>query len=187
MAIPRWLIRLLCWSIALIFVAVAAWYGPMVTAAGWHVLHPRGWVNYRGLHVRVPWPWISDVDTEKDEQTAAFPEGISLKKMASTTVRHAPAQSIFITVISPDPGVTAEQQTAAWVDAFRATHPGSHFDETTAAAIPAGSTCLSARKQGDDRDVVWTCISVRDGWVANFEGHASEVPVFFRVVAALKH
>src|SRR5271154_3465658 len=112
MAIPRWLIRLLCWSTALIFVGVAAWYGPMVTAAGWRIVHPRGWVNYRGLHVRVPWPWISDVDTEKDEPTAS-PEGISLKKMASTTIPHKPSQTIFITVISPDPEKSAEDQTAS--------------------------------------------------------------------------
>jgi len=185
MAIPRWLIRLLCWSVALIFTAVAAWYGPMVTAAGWRAVHPRGWVNYRGLRVLVPWPWISDMDTVEGEQ-AVSPEGISLKRMASTTVRHKAAQSIFITVISPDPGLTAEQQMAGWMNAFRVTHPGSEFDETTPVAIPAGSKCLSARDPGGEQDVVWTCISVKGGWVANFEGRTSEEPVFFRVVENLK-
>jgi hypothetical protein len=188
MAIPKCLIRPLCWSVALVLVGVAGWYSPILGAAGWHLFHPRGRVNYHGLHVMVPWPWTADMqfDPETDAPGSAAPQGILLKNAPFTMAWHEPAQTIFLTVISSDSGVSAEQQTAGWMGSFRATHPGSEFDEKPSAAIPAGSTCLSARNPGDAQDVVWTCISVKGGWVADFEGRTSEEPVFFRVVENLK-
>jgi hypothetical protein len=188
MAIPNWLIRALCWTLAIVSVTVAAWYGPMLTAAGWHVFHPSGRVVYRGLHVMVPWPWVSDADGDsmKADPTAA-PDGISLKEMAHTAVHREPAQTMFITVITPDPGVSAEEQTERWLESFRATHPGSEFEEKVPVAIPTEAKCLGAHRLPDSHGIVWTCISVKGGWVANFEGHTDQEPVFFRVVAALGH
>ncbi len=185
MPTPRWPIRALRWLAAVIVVAVAAWYGPTVTAAGWHVFHPSGWVDYRGLQVMVPWPWISDVDAVEANPTVS-PEGIALKKAAHTMARREPAQAIFITVISPEQGQSPEQQASSWLNSFRESHPGREFDDAPPVAIPAGARCLGARRPADDRDVVWTCISVSGGWVAGFEGHAREEPTFFRIVADLK-
>jgi len=185
MTTPRWPIRALIWIAAAAVVAVAGWYAPTVTAAGWHVFHPRGWVTYRGLQVVVPWPWVSDVDAVEADPTVS-PEGISMKKTAYTMAHRQPAQTIFITVISPEPGLSPEQQVARWMESFRAAHPGREFDATPPVAIPPGASCLGAQRPGDDRDVVWTCISVSGGWVAGFEGHAREESTFFRIVADLK-
>jgi len=161
----------------------------MLTAAGWRLFHPKGSVSYHGLHVIVPWPWTADSQFDSELETAedpATPQGLLLKRMPFAMARHEPAQTIFVTVISPDPGVTAEQQTTGWMSSFRATHTACQFDEMTPSSIPEGSKCLSARNHEDEQDVVWTCISVEHGWVANFGGHTSEEPVFFRIVENLK-
>jgi hypothetical protein len=184
MTTPRWPIRALIWGVAAAAAAVAGWYGPTVTAATWHVFHPTGWVSYRGLRVKVPWPWVSDVDAVEADPTVA-PEGIAIKRTAYTMARRQSAQAIFITVISPEPDLSPEQQVASWMNNFRATHPGREFDETPPVAAPPGASCLGARP-GDEHDIVWTCISVSGGWIAVFEGHARDEPTFFRIVADLK-
>ncbi len=185
MKIPAWLIRALRWSLGLALAAVAGWYSPALTAAGWHVFHPHGWVEYRGLHIRVPWPWTAE-DTEAiDGDPTVTPLGIALRKMPYEMIRRLPRQSIFVTVISPDPGVSAEEQTKRWMEMFRESHPGARFG-TAAVAIPAGASCLSASNDSSPDDVVWTCISVSGGWVANFEGRKRGEPVFFQVVTDLK-
>jgi hypothetical protein len=182
---PSWPIRLVRVLIAAAFVAVAAWYSPLVTAANWHLFHPRGWVNYRGLHVLVPWPWTADTEANNADPSVT-PEGLSLKKMPYTMDRRLPTQSLFVTVITPDAGLTAAEQTGAWMETFRATHPGAAFNDQVLAAIPAGASCLSARSHWNQHGVVWTCISVAGGWVADFEGHDADAAVFFRVVSNLK-
>src|SRR5271170_3330746 len=118
MTLPRSPIRVMIWTMAAAVVAVAGWYGPTVTAATWHVFHPRGWVSYRGLQVKVPWPWVSDVDAVEANPTVS-PEGIAMKKMAYSMAHRQPAQAIFITVISPEPGLSPEQQVAGWMNSFR--------------------------------------------------------------------
>ena len=175
---PRWLMRALSWIAAAAVAAVAGWYGPTVTAAGWRVFHPRGWVSYRGLQVTVPWPWVSDVDAEEANPTVS-PEGIAMKKMAYTMAHRQAAQAIFITVISPEPGLSSEQQVAGWMNSFRETHPGWEFEATPPVPVPSGATCLGARKPADNDVVMWTCISVDGGWIAGFEGRGGDEPTFF--------
>jgi hypothetical protein len=183
--IPAWLIRPLLAVAVLALVGVSGWYSPIVTASLWRVFHPRGWVQYRGLYVQVPWPWIADTEGSEDDAMAT-PQGLGLRRMPQTIIRRLPPQSIFVTVISPDPGVTAEQQTSLWMKTFRQTHTGAKFAETTPVAIPDGASCLRADNPSNPRDVVWTCISVGGGWVANLEGHRSDEPVFFEVIGGLK-
>ena len=183
--ISGWLVRPLLVVAGLSLVGVAGWYGPMVTASIWHVFHPLGRVYYRGLYVRVPWPWIADSDAGREDQ-AAPPQGLSLRKMPPTSIHHQAAETIFITVISPDPGATAEQQTALWLTMFQGAHPGAGFSGATAANTPTGVECLSAVYTTKPNDVVWTCISMTEGWVANLEGHRSSEPVFFEVIGGLK-
>ena len=185
MTTPSWPIRALRVVVATAIVSLAMWYSPLIAAASWHVFHPGGWVYYRGLHVLVPWPWVSDAEAIKVNATAT-PEGISLKRMARTMDRRVPMQSLFVTVISPDPGVSAGQQTEGWLRMFRETHPGATFEETTPAAIPAGASCLGASNPNDAHGVGWTCISVKDGWVADFEGQEADAGAFFKVVSNLK-
>jgi len=164
---------------------VAGWYSPLITATIWHVFHPRGWVEYRGLHIRVPWPWIADTDLIGADPTVT-PQGIALKKMPNEIVHRLPTQSLFVTVISPDPGLSAGQQTERWMDLFRASHPGAAFNPTPPMAIPRGASCLSARGYSQEGGIIWTCIFVEGGWVANFEGQDGDVPVFFQIVLELK-
>ncbi len=183
--IPVWLSRTMLVVAALGLVGVSGWYSPIVTASLWRVFHPQGRVNYRGLYVRVPWPWIADNEAGEDDEMAT-PQGLGLRRMPPTIIHRLPPQSIFVTVISPDPGVTAQQQTNLWMKMFRQTHEGAKFVETTPVAIPDGASCLRADNPSNSRDVVWTCISVKGGWVANLEGRRSDEPVFFEVIGGLK-
>ena len=185
MANPSWPIRALRLSLAAIFVAIAAWYSPFLAAVGWHLFHPRGSVEYRGLHVLVPWPWTVEAWSD-DGEPAAAPQGLSLKKTPPSMDRRLANQSIFVTVIAPEPGVSADQQRESWMDMFRATHPGAAFNNRTLAAIPTGANCLSAASHWNQQGVVWTCISIKGGWVADFEGQSADVPVFFRMIGQLR-
>jgi hypothetical protein len=182
--IPDWLVRPLLAVAGLTLVGVSGWYGPMITASIWHLFHPLGTIHYRGLNVRVPWPWIADTDTAKEDQ-AVTPEGVSLRKMPPTSIHHEAPQSMFITVISPDSGATAEEQTALWLNVFRDAHPGADFSARTAAGAPAKTSCLKAAYPTKPDEVVWTCISMSGGWVADLEGHPSEEAVFLRVIGGL--
>ena len=179
--IPGWLIRTVLAIAALGLVGVSGWYSPIVTASLWRVFHPRGWVDYRGLYVQVPWPWIADAEDDGEDPTLT-PQGLALRKMSRTSIHRLPPQSMFVTVISPDPGLTAEQQTNQWLEAFRESHPGAEFETAT----PNGASCLRAVSRSNGRDVVWTCISLNGGWVANLEGHPSDEPAFFEVIGGLK-
>lgn len=170
---------------ALVLVCLMGWYGPFFTAGIWHVFHPAGWVQYRGLHVRVPWPWTADVDFSGEDPSLS-PQGLALKKTPYAVNRRVLSQAIFVTEISPDPGITAEQQAGAWMDTFRKTHPADSFESRTLPAVPAEAICSAAREDQHAVDVVWTCISVEGGWVANFEGNRADEPVFFDIVAQLK-
>jgi len=185
MATPGWPIRALRVIAAALCVGIAAWYSPFLAAVSWHLFHPRARVDYRGLHVLVPWPWT--VESSSDEGgTAAAPQGLSLKKTPPSMDRRLTNQSIFVTVLSPEDGVTPEQQHETWLDIFRATHPGAAFDNRTPAAVPSGTSCLSARSHWNQNGVVWTCISVRNGWVADFEGDERDAGVFFKIIGGLK-
>jgi hypothetical protein len=183
--IPGWLIRTVLAIAALGLVGVSGWYGPIVTASLWRVFHPQGRVQYRGLSVQVPWPWIADTEASADDAMVT-PQGLALRKLPRTIIHRLPPQSMFVTLISPDPGVTAEQQISQWMKMFRETHPGAQFEAATPVAIPPGASCLRAVSPSNPRDVVWTCISVSGGWVANLEGHPSDEPAFFEVIGQLK-
>jgi hypothetical protein len=171
--------------LASVLVAAAGWYSPLLITAGWHALHPRGWVEYRGLRIHAPWPWTADSDWVRADPTVV-PQGLSLKKSAYTLDRTAAADMIFVTVILPDPGFTAMKQADGWLTSFRATHPDSIFDSRAPMAIPAGATCLSARNHWNRRSVVWTCISVSGGWEADYEGSDAGEPVFFGILNGLR-
>ncbi len=185
MPTPRLPIRVLRVLGAFALAGVVGWYSPWVTASLWRVFHPQGQVKYHGLKVQVPWPWIADTDAVTAEQTVA-PEGLGLRKMPPTLNHRLPPQSLFVTVISPDPGLTAEEQTGQWMKMFRDSHPGSEFETATPAPIPPGASCLGADKPERPENVVWTCISVNGGWVANFEGRDRDEPIFFEVIGGLK-
>jgi hypothetical protein len=185
MTTPRLPIRALRVLGAFALAGVVGWYSPWITASLWRVFHPGGQVKYRGLQVQVPWPWVADTDANREDPTVT-PQGLALKKLPPTMNHRLPPQSLFVTVISPDPGLTAEEQTAQWMKMFRETHPGAEFAAGTPVAIPAGASCLSATSVDKPNDVVWTCISVKQGWVANFEGRKHDEAVFLEVVRGLK-
>jgi len=170
--------------LAAVFTGAVAWYSPLLRAGSWHLFHPRGWIDYRGLRVRVPWPWFADASQETDD-SAASPQGLSIKKTPFTLNRLSESETIFVTVITPDPGVTAEREKDDWLRAFRAAHPSATVDPTPLAIVP-GANCLRARNPGSYPELVWTCISVAGGWVADMEGQRADEPVFFEIVTHLK-
>lgn len=181
--IPGWLVRSLLIAVGLTLVGVSGWYGPLVTASLWRVFHPRGRVVYRGLHVQVPWPWIADTEGREEDATAV-PEGLVLRKMPQTLFHRPAPQSIFVTVISGDPETTPKQQTDQWMTTFRESHQGFEFSGP-AEKLPTGRSCLRATLPTRPDRVVWTCISVNEGWVASLEGRRSEEPAFFEIVEGL--
>jgi hypothetical protein len=188
MALPPWLIRALRIVVALACVVIAGWYSPELTAAGWRVFNPLGRVEYRGLRVRVPWRWTAQTNGDKEDASVA-PMGVSLRKAARHLGEKGPPETIFVTVISSDDGLTEDQQTDAWLAVFRMTHPGVQFENQPPAEVPQNVSCMGTRSEDEPKDeprVVWTCISVRNGWVANFEGRISNVPVFFWTVERLR-
>jgi hypothetical protein len=181
MATSGWSTRALLVVLASLCVVLAGWSSPLIRAAGWRVFHPRGRMAYRGLQVLVPWPWITETDAG-DADPILSPQGVLLKKTRYTAGHSEPAQTIFVTVISPDRGKTAREQTEGWMESFRTAHAGGAFAEMTV----AGASCQSAAQESKPGEVVWTCISVEAGWVAGFEGYSSDAPDFFRVVTNLK-
>jgi len=185
MASPPLQTRVLRVLLALVLVCVAGWYSPLAPAAIWRLFHPTGWVNYRGLRVRVPWPWIANTDAT-GEDPSAVPQGMALKKTPFAVNHRSMTETIFVTVISQDPGITAEGQTEAWMETFRMTHPGDTFDTQTPKAIPAGASCTVARDDQKQNDAVWTCISIRGGWVANYEGCWAGASEFFDMLTHLR-
>ena len=185
MATPARLIRCYRVALALLCAAIAGWYSPFLATVGWRVLHPRGSVEYRGLHILVPWGWASDFDSLATDNSVV-PEGISLRKAHRNLFERGSPQMIFVTVIAPEKGRSAEEQTREWLDDFRASHPGYSFAAAPPAELPHNVNCLSAQDNNQPDFAVWTCISVPNGWVVNYAGRAADVPVFFQVVAALR-
>jgi hypothetical protein len=183
--IPGWLARPLLIAVCFVAALVSGWYGPLVTASLWRVFNPGGRVRYHGLLIQVPWPWISDFEEFNAEQTVS-PQGFALRRMPRTLFHRLPPQSIFITVISAEPGKTPEQQTMEWLDAFREAHPGASFLTANQTETPAGASCLKAANPATPDDAIWTCISPHGGWVANLEGHPRDEETFFAIVSRLR-
>lgn len=166
-------------------IVVLVYYAPSLTAFGWHLLHV-GAVRYHGLHVEVPWGWTTDL-TALNDDIPGNPQGITLQKTPRTLKFEARGpELIYINVLQPDERSTPQQQTAEWQDLFRGSHPATEFDVKLRDEKPGGAECIEATPRSNPRGAALACISSTEGWLANFAGSQTDVPVFLRVLAGLR-
>jgi hypothetical protein len=176
-----WFLILLCTPI----ICLAVYYTPSLVSLGWHVMHGMA-IQYRGLWVRVPLGWTADLTLTKDDYPAN-PQGITVEKQQKTLAFEvAGPEMMYFNLLLPDPRTTPAQQAAQWDSLFRQAHPASDFDITSPANLPAGMECLQAIPRASHMDAVLACISLKDGWVADYAGSREHLPVFLRIAALLK-
>jgi hypothetical protein len=187
-SIPRaaQLLALLCIPL----VCLAVYYSPTLTSFGWHVLHGKA-IDYRGLHVEVPWGWTVDLGMTKDDDFQANPQGITLQKPPKTlNLESRGPELIYIDLLLPDARSTPQQQAEEWKSLFRESHPLSSFDIAAPADFPAGADCLEATPRSASADVpagaALACISLQQGWLANYAGSQADLPLFRQVIGNLK-
>jgi hypothetical protein len=170
-------------------VLFAVYYSPALTSLGWHVLHGRA-IDYRGLHIQVPWGWTADLSLTKEDYPAN-PQGITLQKPPKTlNIESRGPELIYINLLLPDARSTPQQQADEWKDLFRQSHPSPDFNVAAPANFPAGIDCLEATPRAAAGDnpagAAVACISLREGWLANFAGSQANVPLFRQVIGNLK-
>jgi hypothetical protein len=168
---------------------LAVYYAPTLTSLGWHVVH-GGAVNYRGLHVEVPWGWTVDLSLMKEDYPAN-PQGITLQKPPKTlNIESRGPELIYINLLLPDARSTPEQQAEEWKSLFRQSHPSAEFDVAAPSDLPAGTDCLEATPRSGAADLpagaALACVSLQGGWVANYAGSQRDLPLFTRVIGKLK-
>lgn len=171
------------------FIVLAVYYAPTLTSFGWHVIHGQT-IDYRGLHVRVPWGWTADMSLMADDSQTS-PQGVTLQKPPKTlNIESRGPELIYVNLLLPDARSTPSQQEAEWDNLFRQSHPESSFDVVAAADFPQGVDCLEATPKSADSSLpagaALACISVKDGWLANFAGSRASIPLFRRVLDGLK-
>jgi hypothetical protein len=170
-------------------VCLAVYYSPTLTSLGWHVLHGKA-VDYRGLHVGVPWGWTADLSQMK-EDFPANPQGITLQKPPKTlNIESRGPELIYINLLLPDARSTPQQQAAEWKSLFRGSHPATEFDVASAAGSPSGTDCLEATPRlasgSAPSGAALACISLQQGWLADYAGTRANVPLFLKVISGLK-
>ena len=166
-------------------ICLAVYYTPFLVSLGWHLVHGMT-VNYRGLRVRVPLGWTSDLTLMKDD-FPANPQGITVEKQPKTLAFEvAGAEMMYFNLLLPDARDTPAQESEQWKSLFRQAHPASEFDVTSREGNSPGMDCLEATPVGNKSAAALTCISVKDGWVANYAGARTHVPLFLDIAAKLK-
>jgi hypothetical protein len=179
----------ICAVLCIPIVCLAVYYSPALTSLGWHVIHGKA-IDYRGLHVEVPWGWTADLSLMR-EDFPANPQGITLQKPPKTlNIEARGPELIYINLLLPDGRSTPQQQAEEWKGLFRQSHPASDFDVAAPANFPAGIDCLEAapRSAGSDAQTgaALACISLQGGWLADYAGSRGNVPLFLKVIAGLK-
>jgi hypothetical protein len=176
-----WLMLALCIPV----ICLAVYYAPFLVSLGWHVMHGMS-VDYRGLRVRVPLGWTADLALTKDD-FPANPQGITLEKQPRTLAFEvAGPEMMYFNLLLPDARSGPAQQAEQWKTLFRQAHPVSDFNIASRDGLSPGMDCLEATPVGNKSAAAWTCISVEDGWVADYAGAREHVPVFLDVAANLK-
>lgn len=170
-------------------VLLTVYYAPVLTALGWHILHGNS-VNYRGLRVEVPWDWSADMSAVKDD-FPANPQGITVQKPPKTLALEARGpELIYINLLLPDARSTPQQQAEEWRSLFLQSHPETSFNIAERNNLLPGADCVEATSRPgnpqDERSAALACISLSQGWLANYAGLQSNVPVFVKVLSGLK-
>jgi hypothetical protein len=176
-----WLLILLCLPV----ICLAVYYTPFLASLGWHLMHGMA-VNYRGLRVNVPLGWTADLTSTKDD-FPANPQGITLEKQPKTlSFEVAGPDMMYFNLLLSDGRSTPSQQAAEWESLFRQSHPASDFDLSRRSDLSSDMDCLQATPRSSRLGAALACISLRNGWVAEYAGSQANVPVFLQVAGALK-
>jgi hypothetical protein len=186
-ALPRkkrpkvWRLLLICAPI----ICLAVYYAPLLVSVGWHVMHGMV-IDYRGLRVRVPLGWTPALTPAQDDFPAS-PQGITLEKQPRTLgFESAGPEMMYFNLLLPDTRTTLSEQSTQWENLFRQSHPASDFDIARLSDLPPDMDCLQATPHASRTGAALACASSAGGWVAQYAGSESHVPVFLRIAAALK-
>jgi hypothetical protein len=167
-------------------IVALVYYAPLLTSFGWHVIHGSA-IGYHALRVEVPWGWTADL-TALNDDVPGNPQGVTLQKPPRTLALEARGpELIYINVLLADAQSTPQQQAAEWQALFRESHPSTEFDLRTLDDAPGGASCIEATPRANNRGVAVACISLNEAWLANFAGSQTNLPLFLRVLACLKH
>ena len=171
--------------ICLPVICVAVYYTPLLVSLGWHVTHGMA-VNYRGLRIQVPFGWTADSAPQKDDFPAS-PQGITLEKQPETLHFETPGpETMYFNLLLPDSRTTPTQQAAQWESLFRQSHPASDFDMSRLGDLSADMDCIQATPLTSRSAAALACISLKNGWVAEYAGSQAHVPLFLQVAGTLK-
>jgi hypothetical protein len=170
-------------------VLLAVYYAPAMSAMGWHLLH-GGVLDYRGLRIEVPWGWSVDGNDAKDD-FPANPQGITVQKPPKTlNLESRGPELIYINLLLPDAHSTPQQQAEEWRNLFLQSHTETTFNIAERNNLLPGADCVEATPRfgnpQDERSAALACISLSEGWLANYAGLQSNVPVFIKVLSRLK-
>lgn len=167
------------------WVCLAVYYAPFLVSLGWHITHGRA-VNYRGLRVRVPMGWTADLTPIKDD-FPANPQGVTLEKQSkSLAFEVAGPEMMYFNLLLPDAGSEPAQQAHQWKDLFLRAHPASEFSVSSVDGSLPGMDCLEATPANNKSAAALACISVNNGWVAEYAGARTDVPLFLDIASRLK-
>jgi hypothetical protein len=176
------------WQLLLICVPVsclAVYCAPLLVSFGWHAMHGMS-INYRGLHVRVPFGWTA-VPTAAEDDYSDNPQGIMIEKQPRTFAFDPDGPEVmYFNLLLPDPKITPSQQATEWQNLFRQAHPASRFVVSAAAGAPSQMDCLQATPRNSRSAVALACVSSSGGWLALFAGSQAHVPLFLGITASLK-
>jgi len=181
MTYRAWLMMLICLPV----ICLAVYYTPLLVSLGWHAMHGMG-VNYRGLRIQVPLGWTADAAPQKDDFPAS-PQGITLEKQPETLHFESPGpETMYFNVLLPDARSTPSQQAAQWESLFRQSHSPSEFNMSRLADLSADMSCIQATPVTSNSAAALACISIENGWVAEYAGSQAHVSLFLQVASALK-
>jgi hypothetical protein len=176
-----WLLVALCIPV----ICLAMYYTPFLVSLGWHALHGMT-VNYRGLRILVPLGWTADLTLMKDD-FPSNPQGVTVEKQPKSLAFEVPGpEMMYFNVLLPDADAGPDQQAEQWEHLFRRAHPDSQFDVTSHTEPAPGMNCLEATPLANKAAVALTCISVKDGWIAEYAGARERMAQFLTIASGLK-
>jgi hypothetical protein len=176
-----WRLLLLCVPI----ICLAVYYTPLLVSLGWHAVHGMS-IDYRGLRVRVPFGWTA-IATAAQDDYPDNPQGITVERQPRTLAFDSDGpEMMYFNLLMPDPKTTPAQQIAEWQNLFRQAHPDSSFEVAAPAGLPSGMDCLQATPRNSRSGAALACVSLKDGWLAQYAGSQTHVALFLQTAATLK-
>jgi hypothetical protein len=115
------------------------------------------------------------------------PQGVTLEKQPkSLAFEVAGPEMMYFNLLLPDTGIEPAQQAEQWANLFRRVHPDSQFTLTSPAGLAPGMECLEATPLENNDATALSCISVENGWIAEYAGARKHMAEFLSIAAGLK-